>query len=369
MVRLRREQRREQQEVLKRAFRNSNTVLSTERAKEQRLPLPWRHRFDKGNATCKVQTMARVNFKFTTVTVWPTWKHVSTGDLRLRWVKNIGKSGKLLLRQVLPPFMLVSTVTNVFSMPISTDTTWPVGLVCRTELPPLENRYLGPYNKLITYYFGPTSFEFFVAPQCHLFRRLRCTPSSCAYCGHQGWYLGPSSWSTLQSRCSNASAVRLYTCWLPSCPSVMDWACLELLFAFTVAMLSPANLNLLLKALAILSPAISLRGLGTSTFFLSKGSPRWRKLLEILLAVLGCWTKHNCLSSYSVHGGTPVSGNSNFSMLLSIHNSTVHHVIITVAVSSVQCTIMQDQNTVSLNRLQHWFSASSETRDFSWFGY
>ena len=55
-------------------------------------------------------------------------------------------------------------------MPFSTDTTWPAGLVtifnvCRQELQPLENRYYGPYNKLLTYCFGPDSFEFFVAPQ------------------------------------------------------------------------------------------------------------------------------------------------------------------------------------------------------------
>lgn len=55
-------------------------------------------------------------------------------------------------------------------MPFSTDATWPAGLlkifeICRNELQPLENRYYGPYNKLLTYCFGPDSFDFFVAPQ------------------------------------------------------------------------------------------------------------------------------------------------------------------------------------------------------------
>ncbi|KAK7022877.1 hypothetical protein VNI00_016864 [Paramarasmius palmivorus] len=55
-------------------------------------------------------------------------------------------------------------------MPFSTDTSWPDGLltifdVCRQELQLLENRYCGPYNKLLTYCFGPDSFDFFVAPQ------------------------------------------------------------------------------------------------------------------------------------------------------------------------------------------------------------
>ncbi|KZP31388.1 hypothetical protein FIBSPDRAFT_849882 [Athelia psychrophila] len=55
------------------------------------------------------------------------------------------------------------------SMPFSTDTTWPAGLVtifniCRQELQPFENRYYAPYNTLLTYCFGPDLFEFFVAP-------------------------------------------------------------------------------------------------------------------------------------------------------------------------------------------------------------
>ncbi|KAF9501146.1 hypothetical protein BDN71DRAFT_1439408 [Pleurotus eryngii] len=55
-------------------------------------------------------------------------------------------------------------------MPFVTDAAWPAGLlkifeVCRHELQPLENRYYGPYNKLLTYCFGPDSFEFFIAPQ------------------------------------------------------------------------------------------------------------------------------------------------------------------------------------------------------------
>ncbi|PPQ88996.1 hypothetical protein CVT25_005094 [Psilocybe cyanescens] len=55
------------------------------------------------------------------------------------------------------------------SVPLTTDTAWPAGLlkifeVCRHELQPLENRYYGPYNKLLTYCFGPDSYEFFIAP-------------------------------------------------------------------------------------------------------------------------------------------------------------------------------------------------------------
>ena len=55
-------------------------------------------------------------------------------------------------------------------MPLTTDTAWPAGLlkifeICRHELQPLENRYHGPYLKLLTYCFDPDSFEFFVAPQ------------------------------------------------------------------------------------------------------------------------------------------------------------------------------------------------------------
>ncbi|KAK2467505.1 hypothetical protein APHAL10511_000360 [Amanita phalloides] len=55
-------------------------------------------------------------------------------------------------------------------MPLSTDTTWPACLlkifeICRNKLQPLESRYYGPYTKLLTYCFGPDSFDFFVAPQ------------------------------------------------------------------------------------------------------------------------------------------------------------------------------------------------------------
>jgi len=53
-------------------------------------------------------------------------------------------------------------------MPFSTDTAWPQGLhtifeICR-QREPLENRYYGPYNKLLNYCFGD-SFQYFVAPQ------------------------------------------------------------------------------------------------------------------------------------------------------------------------------------------------------------
>ncbi|KAF9490491.1 hypothetical protein BDN71DRAFT_1523203 [Pleurotus eryngii] len=43
-------------------------------------------------------------------------------------------------------------------MPFTTDAAWPAGLlkifeICRHELQSLENRYYGPYNKLLTYCF------------------------------------------------------------------------------------------------------------------------------------------------------------------------------------------------------------------------
>ncbi len=54
-------------------------------------------------------------------------------------------------------------------MPFSTDTAWPQGLrtifdICRQQREPLENRYYGPYDKLLNYCFGD-SFQYFVAPQ------------------------------------------------------------------------------------------------------------------------------------------------------------------------------------------------------------
>ena len=58
-------------------------------------------------------------------------------------------------------------------MPLATDTAWPAGLlkifeICRHELRLHENRYYGPYIKLLTYCFGPDSYEFFVAPHIPL---------------------------------------------------------------------------------------------------------------------------------------------------------------------------------------------------------
>ncbi|KDR71444.1 hypothetical protein GALMADRAFT_102444 [Galerina marginata CBS 339.88] len=52
-------------------------------------------------------------------------------------------------------------------MPFPTDSTWPAGLltifeICRREQPPLENRYYGPYNKLLSYCFNPNTFEYFI---------------------------------------------------------------------------------------------------------------------------------------------------------------------------------------------------------------
>ena len=79
----------------------------------------------------------------------------------------------LVLTSCVVPHLILSTVANVvihISMPFPTDATWPAGLltifeICRRQLQPLENRYYGPYNKLLTYCFGPDSFEYFVAPQ------------------------------------------------------------------------------------------------------------------------------------------------------------------------------------------------------------
>ena len=55
-------------------------------------------------------------------------------------------------------------------MPFSTDTTWPQGLrtifdICRQQREPAENRYYGPYDKLLNYCFGEESFQFFIVPQ------------------------------------------------------------------------------------------------------------------------------------------------------------------------------------------------------------
>src|SRR5258708_7632743 len=54
-------------------------------------------------------------------------------------------------------------------MPSSTDPAWLQGLrtifdICRQQREPLENRYYGPYDKLLNYCFGD-SFQYFVAPQ------------------------------------------------------------------------------------------------------------------------------------------------------------------------------------------------------------
>ncbi len=53
-------------------------------------------------------------------------------------------------------------------MPFSTDTAWPQGLctifdICCQQCEPFENRYYGPYNKLLNYCFS-NSFQHFVAP-------------------------------------------------------------------------------------------------------------------------------------------------------------------------------------------------------------
>ncbi|KAF9018082.1 hypothetical protein BDZ89DRAFT_1140239 [Hymenopellis radicata] len=60
---------------------------------------------------------------------------------------------------------------HLHGTPFLTDTAWPDGLLtifrnCRQERGAYTNqRYCGPYNKLLTYCFGPNSYEFFVAPE------------------------------------------------------------------------------------------------------------------------------------------------------------------------------------------------------------
>ncbi|KAF9004911.1 hypothetical protein BDZ89DRAFT_1120596 [Hymenopellis radicata] len=63
-----------------------------------------------------------------------------------------------------------SAADSSTATPFSADTTWPDGLLtifrnCRQAPTLPNNRYCGPYNKLLTYCFGPNSFEFFVAPE------------------------------------------------------------------------------------------------------------------------------------------------------------------------------------------------------------
>jgi hypothetical protein len=54
-------------------------------------------------------------------------------------------------------------------MPFQSDNTWPAGLVtifnhACAKRPPFQNRYYGPYDKLLNYCFGG-SFTFYIAPQ------------------------------------------------------------------------------------------------------------------------------------------------------------------------------------------------------------
>ncbi|KZT11627.1 uncharacterized protein LAESUDRAFT_720878 [Laetiporus sulphureus 93-53] len=54
-------------------------------------------------------------------------------------------------------------------MSFDTATSWPPGLLtifdhCRNRPTALENRYYGPFDKLLNYCFG-SSFDFYVAPQ------------------------------------------------------------------------------------------------------------------------------------------------------------------------------------------------------------
>lgn len=55
------------------------------------------------------------------------------------------------------------------AMPFQSDNTWPAGLItifnhARAKRTTFENRYYGPYDKLLNYCFGE-SFTFYVAPQ------------------------------------------------------------------------------------------------------------------------------------------------------------------------------------------------------------
>ena len=55
-------------------------------------------------------------------------------------------------------------------MPFTRDTAWPRGLLAiferaRARATTFEDRYYGPYDKLLNYCFGQ-SFKFYVAPQC-----------------------------------------------------------------------------------------------------------------------------------------------------------------------------------------------------------
>ena len=79
----------------------------------------------------------------------------------------------ILITPVFPVFSLRPEHALVCAsdsyMSFSTDTAWPQGLrtifdICRQQREPLENRYYGPYDKLLNYCFGD-SFQYFVAPQ------------------------------------------------------------------------------------------------------------------------------------------------------------------------------------------------------------
>ena len=70
---------------------------------------------------------------------------------------------------LISPHLHPPTVITLSSMPFSTDNSCPPALlrifeICRNKGKSLENRYYGPYNKLLSYCFGD-SFDFFVAPQ------------------------------------------------------------------------------------------------------------------------------------------------------------------------------------------------------------
>ena len=63
--------------------------------------------------------------------------------------------------------MLMSMMIG--AMPFQTDDTWPAGLLtifnhARAKRTSSENRYYGPYDKLLNYCFGD-SFTFYLAPQ------------------------------------------------------------------------------------------------------------------------------------------------------------------------------------------------------------
>ena len=68
-----------------------------------------------------------------------------------------------------PSIILTGDANDKTAMPFQSDNAWPVGLIAifnhaRAKRTGFENRYYGPYDKLLNYCFGE-SFTFYVAPQ------------------------------------------------------------------------------------------------------------------------------------------------------------------------------------------------------------